>query len=1286
MIKKILCSLILIGLAFKSELYAQQGKVDITFNTLDDGLNGDGFDKAVRTLLLQSDNNLLVGGEYSSLNGISTPYLTRLKPDGTIDESFNTGTGFNDKVYTSYIQPDGKIIVGGSFTTYNGINAGRLIRLNADGSYDATFNTAIAAPTGIVYGAFPQTDGKIIIVGSFTKYNNSTVNRIARILPNGTLDTSFLTGIGASALISNVRVLSDGKILLAGNFTSFNGVETNKMVRLNTNGTIDTSFNIGIGFDDDISAMEVQSDGKIILGGKFTTYNGIAANRIIRINENGTIDTSFLSGSGLSAGAVQAIKVDSFGNIMIGGSFTGFYNGKEVNRVCFLNSDGTQKTDIDFGSGPASSSVLALANDSEGSWYIGGSFSVFDGLNQGRLAKISDEGEHDTGYLSSGIGFDNSVYKVLPLNNKKTMVFGKFTKFNGVFSARLTRLLEDGSIDNTFNPAKSGANNLVKTAILQSDGKIILAGNFTKYNETTTNRIVRILPDGAIDDTFNVGTGFNSQVYTLALQSDGKLIVAGNFTQYNNDKSVTRIVRLLPNGSRDLTFNVGTGADAIIETMLIQPDGKILVGGRFNTFNGRSVSRLVRLNPDGSIDTSFNIGTGFDKNVLAIALQSDQKIIIGGSFVTYNGIAQKRILRLSSNGSLDTTFDSATGFSKGEVHSILVQPDDRILVGGTFSGTYKSYASLRLIRLLKTGDIDPSFEAPLNNNLHTMAFTADYRLIIGGDFNSVSGISKHRVARLKLCLESTIWNGTSWSNGLPSGGKEISFKADYPNLSSANVCSCTIDEGKKVTVVKGNTLGIEFSYSGSGILVLEDSASLYQSDDDMINTGIIHLKRKSTPVLRYDYTFWSSPVAHQKLIDVSPDTLGDKFLSYDSVLNNWKLEQSSNYMTIGVGYDIRAPQPFSITEPSGFEATFKGIPNNGKVDVNLGLDSSFNLIGNPYPSALNADTFLITNASKINGTLYFWTHNTPVTNYKYTSNDYAVYNLLGGVGTKEALSTGVNESIPDGTIASGQGFFVKSKTERILEFNNSMRIAGGNSSFFKPAKNDKEANKSSIEKHRLWLNFKNNEGAFKQILLGYVDGATNQYDENYDAPSFNGNEFVDFYSVIENRKLVIQGRALPFVETDSIVLGYKTNFEGSFSFSIDHKDGFFAKLNVFIEDKNSNIIHNLQDGPYLFNSEKGTFDNRFVLKFTDKVLRTDDFEFTKNNVLVLVKNKTVSINAFSENIKEVEIFDISGHKMYQNKKIENTQIVIENLLSSHQVLFIKVILENGKMIHKKVIF
>ncbi|MCD0470040.1 delta-60 repeat domain-containing protein [Flavobacterium sp. JAS] len=1142
MIRKILCSLILISSTFSLGLYAQQGKVDDTFNTLDNGLNGDGFDNTVRTLSMQSDENLIVGGDYLSLNGMPVSYLTRLKLDGTIDESFSTGTGFNGKVYTTYIQLDGKIIVGGSFTSYNGISSGRLIRLNEDGTLDDTFNTSIAATTGIIYNICPQSDGKIIIVGSFTKYNNVTVNRIARLLPNGALDPTFMTGVGASVNITNVRVLSNGKILISGNFSSFNGVSSNRIARLNADGSVDTSFNIGTGFSDDVNAIAVQADGKIILGGNFTTYNEVTANRIIRINENGSIDNSFLSGSGISAGAVQIIKTDVLGQIMVGGSFTGFYNGDSINRVFLLNTDGTLNTDFDMGSGPGSASVLALNNDSEGSWHVGGSFLTFDGQNQGRLAKVTVDGEHDNSYLSAGVGFDNSVLKILPLENNKTMVFGNFTKFNGAPNFRIARLLDNGFSDPSFNLDKSGANNSIRSGVLQSDGKIIFGGNFTKYNDILCNRIVRILPDGRIDTSFNVGTGFNSQVYAMAIQSDEKVVVAGNFTAYNGSTGLGRIIRLLPDGSRDTSFIVGLGADAIIEAVLIQPDGKILVAGRFNSFNGNTFARLVRLNSNGSIDSGFNIGNGFDKNVYAIALQSDQKIIAGGSFLNYNGIAQKRILRLNSDGSLDVTFESGTGFSKGDVRSILVQPDDRILVGGTFSGTYKNTVSSRLLRLLKTGNYDVSFDAPINNSLFTMSLTADYRLLIGGSFNSVSGISKHRIARLKLCLHSTTWNGTSWSNGLSSGGKELFFKENFSSLTTANVCSCSIDEGKTVTLLSGNTLGIEFAYLGLGTLVLEDSASLYQSDDDMINTGTIHFKRKAKPMLRYDFIYWSSPVENQKLIDVSPTTLSDKYKSYDGLANVWKVEEPSNSMVVGKGYSIRAPQEFSTTERYSFEATFKGIPNNGKVEINLESDNSFSLVGNPYPSAVDANVFLTENASKIKGVLHFWTHNTPLTNLKYTSDDFATYNLLGGVGTS-ATSLGINTTEPDGTIAAGQSFFLKSKSLGSIEFTNKMRIQGRNASFFKPARNDKEANKVTIEKHRIWLNLKSNEGAFKQILVGYIDGVTDS--NNYNAEVLSGNQFLDFYSIIENKKLVIQGRALPFSENDSIVLGYKTTVEGS---------------------------------------------------------------------------------------------------------------------------------------------
>ena len=593
---KLLYFVIAFGFSISNFTYSQQGKSDATFNTYDDGLSGDGFDGAVRTIAKQSDEKLIVGGDFVNLNGAKTMHLCRLFPDGSKDPTFATGIGFDGNVHCALIQPDGKIIVGGSFTSFNGSDANRLVRLNVDGSRDTTFDTSVAAPSGIVYSIALQSDGSLIIVGSFTKYNGSVANRVARILADGTHDTSFMIGIAASALVEVVQIQPDNKIIIGGNFTSFNGIPCNRIVRLNTNGSIDTTFNIGIGFDNDVRAIAVQTDGKILLGGDFITYNGNTANRIIRVNTDGSIDSSFTPGTGFSNGYISVVKVTATGEIMAGGSFSGKYNGIDVNRLVLLNSNGALVPTFDIGDGPATAAIFTLALGSDLSWYVGGSFSVFDSQNQGKIAKIDVDGTMDISYLTAGVGFDNSVLKVISLADNKTMAFGSFTKFNGVSTSRIIRLLEDGAIDLSFNSNGIGVNNIIRTAALQADGKIVFAGNFTSYNGVLINRICRVLPDGAIDPTFLIGTGFTAQVYCLAVQTDGKIIVGGNFTKFNGT-TANGIVRLMPDGSLDSSFTT-LGADGIIEAIVIQPDGKMLIGGRFSNFNGNPHNKLIRLNAD----------------------------------------------------------------------------------------------------------------------------------------------------------------------------------------------------------------------------------------------------------------------------------------------------------------------------------------------------------------------------------------------------------------------------------------------------------------------------------------------------------------------------------------------------------------------------------------------------------------------------------------------------------------------------------------------------------------
>jgi hypothetical protein len=513
--------------------------------------------------------------------------------------------------------------------------------------------------------------------------------------------------------------------------------------------------------------------------------------------------------------------------------------------------------------------------------------------------------------------------------------------------------------------------------------------------------------------------------------------------------------------------------------------------------------------------------------------------------------------------------------------------------------------------------------------------------------------------------------------------------------------------------------------NNGGTLIFENNSSLIQINNTAVNTGPIIYKRNTTPMKNFDYTYWSSPVVNQKLNVLSPNTLWDKYFSY--VNNAWKIEPGVTPMDCGKGYIIRTPKdnggiPWPNGEVVSFpyiqQVQFIGVPNNGIKSLAIGsTDGDGNLVGNPYPSALDADDFLAANNKEIDGTIYFWTHNTAISNLAYSSTDYASYNGVGGVNTLPAGSGGAT---PDGNIAAGQSFFTVTKkgagfTGSVI-FNNSMRVGTANSNalFFKGAK----SKTATVVKHRVWLNLTNDNGAFKQTLIGYVTGATLGNDDAFDGESFDGNKYIDFYSINDSKNLVIQGRALPLEKTDKVPLGYKTTVEGAFMISIDKVDGVLASQAVFIEDKVTNVIHNLKNGSYSFTTGIGVFNDRFVLRYTDNsVVVTDpvvtdpvvtppvvleppviitppiiippvivldpalgnpSFDEKGKSVIVSVKNHQIRINSFDETMAVVMIYDLRGRLLYENDNVNNTEFVIQNLASANQVLIVKVQLKNEK--------
>lgn len=529
----------------------------------------------------------------------------------------------------------------------------------------------------------------------------------------------------------------------------------------------------------------------------------------------------------------------------------------------------------------------------------------------------------------------------------------------------------------------------------------------------------------------------------------------------------------------------------------------------------------------------------------------------------------------------------------------------------------------------------------------------------------------------------TTWDGSLWSNGIPTTEYDIIFNGNYSSTTDLSGCSCRVNSGM-ITINSDHTLRLDNEVVvAGGSLLFENNASLVQINNAAANSGSITYKRMTTPILKTDYTYWSSPVADFTLGGITSGTL---YYSFNAAANSWAWAPSGTKMDVGKGYIVRGPSNYSTTSPATFLATFTGVPNNGMASVPIASTATFNLIGNPYPSAIDADAFITANTGIIDGTLYFWTHNTPIANNVYTSDDYAVYNLSGGVGTRASVFSGVNNTIPDGKIAAGQSFFVTSVNGGgTAVFNNSMRVIGNNTSFFK-LESIKKQNNRPQKKNRVWLSLSNSQGAFKQTLIGHIEGATNDYDVGFDGESYGGNKYLNFYSIHQDKNFAIQGRAFPFKKTDAVRLGYSTTIEGVFTINIDAVDGVFFNEEVFIEDQLNDVIFDLKSGSYTFDTKSGVFDDRFVLRYTDRALVSAVVERTAGYIRIINKNKQIQITSDHGKMDKIMIYDLSGKKIYQRNNVDDTAFSVSNLVPHQEILLIKIVLTNGQILIRKTLY
>lgn len=548
--------------------------------------------------------------------------------------------------------------------------------------------------------------------------------------------------------------------------------------------------------------------------------------------------------------------------------------------------------------------------------------------------------------------------------------------------------------------------------------------------------------------------------------------------------------------------------------------------------------------------------------------------------------------------------------------------------------------------------------------------------------------------------QSTIWTGASWSAGFPTPSTKAIFDVGTsytttPAFEHGSVEACELEIRSGATVIVDPTyyLEIQSDIKNSGTLTIANNGSLVQVNDTAINTGSINYLRNVASLRGFDYIYWSSPVVNQYLGTLyAAPTAGLKFEWNPIALNpsgsyGFWIPPTSSTMETGKGYIIRASSSYGWT--GSLTSTFNGKPNNGVISPTLGriansaiVNDRWNLIGNPYPSSLDAKAFLLENAvtkPTIDGYIGLWQHlNAPASptspyystyQYNYT-NDYLIYNRTG-----PQTQNGFN-----GYVASGQAFFVNllqdTSPTSTVTFKNAFRSKTfDNSQFLRTSQN---------EEGRIWLDLVNSANVPVRALIGYVEDATLERDRLYDAITTIGiNNSI--HSLIGNEIFAIQGRPTPFDSDDLVPIGYNATLAGNYKIAIAGVDGFFSQDQpIYLEDKLLDVIFDLRQNPYAFTTAAGTFNDRFILRYTTNTLGNPDFGSADNNVIVSTNHGQMTINSLVESIQEVTVYDILGRQLLDSKNIRNNTFVASNLSISAQTLIVKIKLMNGIVVTRKV--
>lgn len=795
---------------------------------------------------------------------------------------------------------------------------------------------------------------------------------------------------------------------------------------------------------------------------------------------------------------------------------------------------------------------------------------------------------------------------------------------------------------------------------------------------------------GYIEIYNGTGATINLATYTIRRYGDAAALSANNSVTYSFPSGLTIGNGVVLVGRLSTAANVGG----------VVPDFDFVNG---SGINGDDIFHLYR---GAAIIDVFEVPTsiaGYDyrRNVNTLGNNYTSNPSDWGSFSGTSDLKNFSYVGSSTAPTINTHPIDITGCDETIQFSVIATPYGAGTL--TYQWFYNNGASNAWTQLIPTSFAGITITGETGS---TVTFTGSVSTIYGYQFycrvtqGGCSVISN--AAQIKT--QATIWTAGAWTKGIPDISKVAILNDNYNTAThgSFSCCSLEVRSTRALTIAPNTYVEIQNRLYNLGTVLIQNDGQLVQINESDNNSGTytgtrFQVDRTAKNIQKFDYVYWSAPVEGFNLSGIN----GTHKYYWDTTAANINGSQgnwlpASGLMNKGQGYIVRGPA--ANVSPADVPVSFRGKPHNGQFTYpvtkgsNLAsLNDNLVLVGNPYPSAIDADVFLEINDAVIEGAVRIWTHGNLPSNvvsnpfyqnfsYNYNPNDYIVYN-----GTATTIP-----GVFDGKIASGQSFFVtmleSGAATKNLVFTNAMRgnTTSGildNSTFFRTIPQHR-----MIEKHRIWLDILgDNHLIGRTIVVGYVPNATMAKDNRYDAYA-KMDDGLNLYSLIGEETMQIQGRALPFNELDIVPLGIMIPTGGAYKIAISHLDGVFSgNQTVFLEDKQSQIIHDLKAGPYSFVSDKGQFNNRFILRYTNETLSVIKPETAVNEVIVYSKQNTVVVTSSNDNLKEVKVFDMLGRQLYQANNLKEKVWELTSMVTVNQPLILHITLENGVVMTKKVL-